>query len=98
MVQAEQQADLNIASKQFEEEQVSKTERLQRVRALGLHLSHNKRYASEQHECATCARPLNPVTELPAFLSKQVCKSAACSGNDPQVGWSSPATMRCKLG
>ena len=83
MTQAEHQADLNQASKHFEEEHVSNTEKLQRVRALGMHLSHHKRHASSEHECSTCARPLDPVTELPAFLRKQVRTGhfATCNTN-----------------
>ena len=51
---------------------MQKTERLQRVRALGLHLNHNKRMASEGHGCSTCGRALDSRTELPAFIQKQV--------------------------
>lgn len=72
-LQAEQQEDPNLAARQMEENKAEKVEKLQRVKALGLHLTHNKRFAQTQHKCCTCDRALNPSTELQPFLSKQVC-------------------------
>ncbi|KAL3148389.1 DNA repair protein rad50 [Trebouxia sp. C0009 RCD-2024] len=69
--QAEQQEDPSVAARQMEEHKAERVEKLQRVKALGLHLNHNKRFAETEHKCCTCDRPLNPATELQPFLSKQ---------------------------
>lgn len=61
-----------MAARQMEEHKAERVEKLQRVKALGLHLNHNKRFAETEHKCCTCDRPLNPATELQPFLSKQV--------------------------
>ena len=74
-LQAEQQEDPNLASRQMEERKSHNGTKLQRVNALSLHLNHNKKVAQEQHKCHACNRPLNPSTELQPFLSKQVCPS-----------------------
>ena len=72
-LQAEQQEDPNLASRQMEERKSQNGTKLQRVNALSLHLNHNKKVAQEEHKCHACHRPLNPSTELQPFLSKQVC-------------------------
>lgn len=64
-----------MAARQMEEHKAERVEKLQRVKALGLHLNHNKRFAETEHKCCTCDRPLNPATELQPFLSKQVLPS-----------------------
>ena len=73
-MQVEHQEDLTVAGQQIEDQRGEQLSRLQRVKALGVHLSHNKMIAHSQHKCCTCDRPLNPATELPTFIRKQVCK------------------------
>lgn len=67
-----------MASQQMEEKKGDDMSKLQRVRALGVHLNHHKRIAQEQHKCSTCDRPLNPATELGAFIRKQVSVLINC--------------------
>lgn len=71
-MQAQQQADLNMAGEHFEKERAVKTEKLQRVQVLSVHLNHNKRVAQEEGICSTCGRGLDCNTELPDFIAKQV--------------------------
>ena len=61
-----------MAGEHFESEHASKTEKLQRMRAVSLHLNHNKMIAQASGICSTCGRALDPSTELPAFVAKQV--------------------------
>lgn len=72
-LQAEQQEDPNLASRQMEERKSHSATALERVKALSLHLKHNKKVAAEEHKCHACDRPLNPDNELQPFLTKQVC-------------------------
>ena len=71
-LQAEHREDPNLASRQIEHQKADTVERLQRVKALGLHLNHNKRVAETEHKCCTCNRALSTSSELQTFLSKQV--------------------------
>ena len=72
-LQAEQQEDPSLASRQMEERKSHNVTKLQRVKALSLHLKHNKKVAEESHRCHACGRALDPSTELQPFISKQVC-------------------------
>ena len=72
VMQVEHQEDLTVAGQQIEDQRADHLSRLQRVKALSVHLSHNKMIAQSQHKCCTCDRPLNPATELQTFIRKQV--------------------------
>jgi len=62
-----------VASQQIDDQKAEHNSKLQRIKALALHLNHNKTFAQNHHRCCTCDRPLNPATELVPFISKQVC-------------------------
>jgi len=72
-LQVEHQQDPNVASQQIDDQKAEHNSKLQRIKALALHLNHNKTFAQNHHRCCTCDRPLNPATELAPFISKQVC-------------------------
>ncbi|DBB04466.1 hypothetical protein WJX77_008210 [Trebouxia sp. C0004] len=69
--QVEHQEDPNVASQQIDDQRAEHVGRLQRVKALALHLNHNKTFAQSHHRCCTCDRALNPATELAPFIRKQ---------------------------
>lgn len=78
-VQVEHQEDPNVASQQIDDQKAEHIGRLQRVKALALHLNHYKTFAQSHHRCCTCDRPLNPATELAPFIRKQVCHTACAA-------------------
>jgi len=78
-VQVEHEEDPNVASQQIDDQRGEHIGRLQRVKALALHLNHNKTFAQSHHRCCTCDRPLNPATELAPFIRKQVCYTACAA-------------------
>lgn len=68
-----------MASQQIDDQKAEHNSRLQRIKALALHLNHNKTFAQNHHRCCTCDRPLNPATELAPFIQKQVCHTACAA-------------------
>ncbi|KAK9817777.1 hypothetical protein WJX72_002045 [[Myrmecia] bisecta] len=57
--------------KEAETKRVEHSEQMQRIQALNVSITHNKRMAQQNHVCYTCGRQLHAGAELDAFLARQ---------------------------